>query len=279
MQEIGQELKQAREEKGLTLETISGRTMIAKKYLRALEEGDFNVFPGEVYLKGALRKVAGELDLDAEPLIARYKNAQGEKEEIVKTKSTSEPTAKPAPAPPAVKVYRSRKRFNTSRFVLLVLVIALLVFGMSAVIGVLNQESVPAVDVPPATDDNQAEDPPAAETPVIPDPQPAEVRVERDADQDGIVYLVYNAETVEVELSFTQRCWVGMETDTTPYYSDTFDPSEKHTLTFNENASIRLGNPPGVTMNVNGVSVLLPDRERAYTMEIYTMDIVSAESE
>ena len=72
MQEIGQVLRQAREERGMTLEQVSSRTMIAKKYLRALEEGNFEIFPGEVYLKGALRKYAAELGLNQEGLVSRY---------------------------------------------------------------------------------------------------------------------------------------------------------------------------------------------------------------
>lgn len=49
-------LKQIRLDSGKTLNQISSDLIkIRKKYLVALEEGDFDVLPGEVYLRGYLK--------------------------------------------------------------------------------------------------------------------------------------------------------------------------------------------------------------------------------
>ncbi|WP_041404857.1 helix-turn-helix domain-containing protein [Rickettsia massiliae] len=48
-------LKQIRLDSGKTLNQVSSDLKIRKKYLVALEEDDFNVLPGEVYVRGYLK--------------------------------------------------------------------------------------------------------------------------------------------------------------------------------------------------------------------------------
>jgi cytoskeleton protein RodZ len=74
MDSIGERLKRAREQKGLNHEQIARDTNIAKRYLVALEEEDFQVFPGEPYLLGFLRNYADYLGLKAEELVSAYRN-------------------------------------------------------------------------------------------------------------------------------------------------------------------------------------------------------------
>ena len=48
---IGSELKQARESRKISLDTISKKTKIPTKYLEALEENRFDIFPSHTYAK------------------------------------------------------------------------------------------------------------------------------------------------------------------------------------------------------------------------------------
>ncbi|AFB26773.1 MULTISPECIES: helix-turn-helix domain-containing protein [spotted fever group] len=48
-------LKQIRLDSGKTLNQVSSDLKIRKKYLVALEEGDFDALPGEVYVRGYLK--------------------------------------------------------------------------------------------------------------------------------------------------------------------------------------------------------------------------------
>ena len=75
MKEIGNLLRQAREEKGKSLDEISRETKIQKRYLSLLEEGDFSSFSGEVYLKGALRNFAEAVCLNSSEIILLYDQA------------------------------------------------------------------------------------------------------------------------------------------------------------------------------------------------------------
>lgn len=74
MESIGEKLKLARESRGLTVDQIARETNIAKRFISALEEEAFDVFPGEPYLLGFLRNYADYLGLDAEEMVTLYKN-------------------------------------------------------------------------------------------------------------------------------------------------------------------------------------------------------------
>ena len=74
MESLGQKLKDARENHHYSLEQVSRDTHISKQYLRALEEEDFTVIPGETYVIGFLRNYAEFLALNPEEMVTLYKN-------------------------------------------------------------------------------------------------------------------------------------------------------------------------------------------------------------
>lgn len=73
MNNIYQQLRKAREAKGLELKEIEEVTKIRSRYLQALEEGDYCVLPGGVYTVGFLRSYARYLELDAESLVNTFR--------------------------------------------------------------------------------------------------------------------------------------------------------------------------------------------------------------
>jgi cytoskeletal protein RodZ len=72
MDELGQILSQARENKGLTVEDVQQATRINAHYIEALENGEYNVLPTPVHVRGFLRNYARYLNLDPAPLLERY---------------------------------------------------------------------------------------------------------------------------------------------------------------------------------------------------------------
>jgi cytoskeletal protein RodZ len=74
MESIGQKLKEARESKHLLLDQVARETNIAKRYLQALEEENFPLFPGDTYIIGFLRNYAEYLGLNSAEVITLYKN-------------------------------------------------------------------------------------------------------------------------------------------------------------------------------------------------------------
>ncbi len=72
MDELGQILSQARENKGLTVEDVQQATRINARFIEALENGEYNVLPTPVHVRGFMRNYARYLNLDPAPLLERY---------------------------------------------------------------------------------------------------------------------------------------------------------------------------------------------------------------
>jgi hypothetical protein len=70
--EIGNSLREARLRQGLDFPEIEQRTKIRGKYLRALEEEQFDLLPGETYVKGFLRSYAEYLGLDGQLYVDEF---------------------------------------------------------------------------------------------------------------------------------------------------------------------------------------------------------------
>lgn len=78
---IGEILKQAREDQGLTLEEASLATKIKEKYLAAIEADNWEALPSTVQQKGFTRAYAAFLELDPTPLIQQLREMQDGPEE------------------------------------------------------------------------------------------------------------------------------------------------------------------------------------------------------
>ncbi len=64
MTDIGTILKEARKEKGLTLDDLQQTTKIQKRYLIAIEDGDFAALPGKFYVRALssnMQKLLGSI--------------------------------------------------------------------------------------------------------------------------------------------------------------------------------------------------------------------------
>jgi cytoskeletal protein RodZ len=82
--EIGYSLRAARERQGIGLPEAELATKIRAKYIRALEEEDFDALPADTYARGFLRTYADYLGLDGEIYVdefaSRFHNADWEDE-------------------------------------------------------------------------------------------------------------------------------------------------------------------------------------------------------
>jgi len=83
--EIGNSLREARLRQGLDFVEIEQSTKIRGKYLRALEDEQFDVLPAQTYVKGFLRSYADYLGLDGQLYVdefnSRYVRGELEEEE------------------------------------------------------------------------------------------------------------------------------------------------------------------------------------------------------
>lgn len=92
----GQQLRQAREKRQLTLEQAAKATHIRSHYLQALEADLFDSLPSSTQAKGFLRIYAGFLNLDPETITASFEN-QGEEPAPSAIQASETPSAPATP--------------------------------------------------------------------------------------------------------------------------------------------------------------------------------------
>jgi hypothetical protein len=148
--EIGNSLREARLRQGLDFPEIEQGTKIRGKYLRALEDEQFDVLPAQTYVKGFLRSYAEYLGLDGQLYVDEYNSRFVVGEE--------EPQSRPRrSAPPS-----SRGVQVQSRVVLLTL---LGIVSVTALVIVAWTRGEPQTVTPSGLGTSK---PPTHQTPVVP---------------------------------------------------------------------------------------------------------------
>ena len=74
MASVGTRLKEIREGKKLSLQTIAKNLNISISFLESIENDDFSKMPGEAYTIGYIRSYSNYLDLDAREIVKLYKD-------------------------------------------------------------------------------------------------------------------------------------------------------------------------------------------------------------
>jgi hypothetical protein len=126
MAEIGATLRTARMSARIDVSEIEAQTKIRAKYLRALENEEWDLLPGPTFVRSFLRTYAQALGLDAKALVEEYRlnyerPSEGALEPIVSTPSSSSSRGR-VPAPPS--------RGYMALVGVVVVVIVLLIYGL-----------------------------------------------------------------------------------------------------------------------------------------------------
>ncbi|UJL47994.1 helix-turn-helix domain-containing protein [Virgibacillus sp. NKC19-16] len=119
--EIGERLREARETKSISLDSLQETTKIQKRYLVAIEEGNFHILPGKFYARAFIKEYANAVGLDPNELLEEYK------EEVPKTEDENDA--------PYTRIQRTRKESNAEKspaiFSLMpTIIVVLLVIGI-----------------------------------------------------------------------------------------------------------------------------------------------------
>lgn len=130
---IGATLREARNRRKVDLSEVEAATRIRIRYLRAIESEDWDVLPGDVYVRGFIRTYASYLGLDGERLADEYRRS-----------AASTPAAGGDPAAAIRRPSASRSQAR-GRVVATAVVVALI--GLIIGIGLFADDEDPAVTV------------------------------------------------------------------------------------------------------------------------------------
>jgi cytoskeletal protein RodZ len=264
LSELGQFLKKARIEKNMSIEKIQEITKIRNRYIEAIENGDYNVLPGQFYARAFIKSYAEAIGVNAEALLEQYQNElpqvpKAPVEPVVrKRKRDVQPTS------PKVGKWISRLVFYSFLFVVGFIIYYALVNYM----GEQGEEAIDPNINPEVVGDgieDEVDDPPPAEEPqTTPDPEPVEEEPAPEPtwtfiDTDGktTTYEYANAEKMEVMLQATSGpVWYRLTNnmDGSILEEQTLAQGSENTwdLSEYEQVEFRFGNTRSVVLVVNG---------------------------
>ena len=212
---VGEKLRAAREQRGVSIEQAAEATRISKRYLEALErDSPLDDLLNQAYARLFLRNYAKYLNLDPEEV-------------------APPPAEQPAMEPPIVDVLRPAMRPDgrlLSRVLMAAAVIALIGLAITRNYGQPQRETAdtPATSAPTPTQTG-----PASPTPA-PSPSPAPA-----TGLNGI-------------LRVTDRSWVSVTADGENVIRETVDPPRSLTVEADRLLEVILGNGGGVRLRLNG---------------------------
>jgi hypothetical protein len=217
---IGEILADARRQAGLTITQVSRETRIRESIIRDIEQDDFSACGGDFYARGHIRSIAGVVGTDPVPLISAY-DAEHGPPGAIRAREVFEPST-------PIKI-RERRSPSLSMIVAVVLV-AIIGFGAYRLVshdgGAPGSKAVAA----PAHRATASAKPTARPTPTP------------------------TSSDVVIQLSANQDCWVQLTSvsDGAQIYMGVIPAGSSRTWTEKRAVDVRLGNPGGVVLTVNG---------------------------
>lgn len=82
MATVGEILKKQRLEKGLTLSLIEKQLKVREKFIRAIEENNWDFFSSKIYITGILKNYSRILELDQKKVLAFFRRDYERKEDV-----------------------------------------------------------------------------------------------------------------------------------------------------------------------------------------------------
>jgi cytoskeleton protein RodZ len=221
---FGTWLRQQREMREIHLSEISDRTKISLRYLRAMEQDNFELLPGLIFVKGFLREYAKYVGLNPDEVVNFYLSTHAEPENTGELEE--EP---PVPSHPLGR--------GLLLAVLGILLLALVTYFLFSYLGREREQT--------------SETAPPFGAPLAPVPvQEGGAAEPRPAIEGGATEPV----PLTVTLDFSEDCWVEVVVDGGEERVDRrFVQGESLTLPARESVVFQtLGNARGVSVQVNG---------------------------
>ena len=248
MGQIGEKLKNAREQKNLTLREAEKETKIRISYLEALENEEFDKLPGRVYTMGFLRNYADFLGLDASAFVEELK-------EIL-----PQPDESPTDFEP---VYSPRiKKFSWIPLIILFLILA------AAAIFIYQNFNTSQKDIMKPDDTKSI---------VVENNEDYSIVQEQEQEQEETTKEIKTVEGLELEINVLQkpgaRSWMRIDVDGNTAFSGFMNQGEQKVFQAKEKLFIHLGYTPAVNLNINGSKIEIDSSSNVWKKTITLEEI------
>lgn len=244
---IGDILRREREKQNLTVQDIEKETSIRALYIEALEQGEYDKLPGEVYAKGFIKNYANFLELDGDDMVKKFvMEISPTTIAPEETKPAEKSDAKVAAETPAenLTITKTRaqkraeskadseddkKKYLVAAAAALILLIGGLIFAFSG-----GEENSVAQQEPAQTEQQQI-----AQVKPTPEPVPTPVPVSG----------------VSVQATFSGDCWAQVIIDSVQVFEGMINAGQAFDWSGTQSVYVVLGNAGAGNFVVNGQDI------------------------
>lgn len=280
LNEIGSRLKEARLAKKMSMEELQEVTKIQKRYLEAIEDGNFEMMPGAFYVRAFIKQYAEAVSLNPEELLANYKLdvPQTSSEEVTHSIQSTPSRRKISRSSSSNKLVEVMPKLIVALFIV-VLFVTFWIF-LQKKLGndkAVEEEATPTVEYvekepvkgqgeekAPAEEvkDEEKTEEPAKEQPAEEQPkETAQTIAAGEVQADGVttVYKVAGADQMSLRIEAAGLTWIGIRNEAAAEQIEAraYNAGEvvEFDATANRFARIRLGDSTQAKVFVNGEEV------------------------
>jgi len=270
MDEIGQKLRNARIKKGYTIDDLQQITKIQKRYLIAIEEGQFDHLPGDFYVRAFIKQYSDAVGISSDDLLEEYKA------DIPNSQPTQEST-------PEETKTRTIKEESNSFFsnlgnyipqivvgIVVIVIIGVIAFGM-----VHRNQNASSVTIPKdnttQTTKKSTKKTPAKKAPAKKAEAKTKELTVKESSTEG-TYTITNAPTdgvkVDVEGSGGQA-WIQFKEGSNTTWQQALSSGEKKSTTVPSDTTtftVQTGNVTNTKVTIDGKAVDLSKSQSGSTI-------------
>ena len=255
---IGEQLKEAREAKNLSLEDIAQRTKLRKDQVKAIEEGNFSNLPPMAYVKGFVKLYSKAVGLD-----------------INHTAAATVDTITPQTPSRRQPMKRSSVSIDFSKIIFLIVFLSIVALSVYLIVGYFTTPKT-TIDLPENShppiigeedENNQNDQIDEDQEPVVDEPVIDEPEIALIIANNKYTYEVSNQDNLEVLLDVSGQSWLTLTADGKNILSDMLN--DELLIEANESITMRIGLAANVNIVINGQLVEFSDQSGAVNVEIY----------
>jgi len=247
MDSVGKLLKEKRLEKGLVLDDVAEAMKIRKKYIEALENGNYSEIPDKVYTKSFLKIYADYLGLDRVYILKRYMDEVIQEDIIIAPQSFDHTSFG------NVNIAKEKSRMNLLIGMSIgILLVTLIVWGLLS----LNKNK--STTNPSATQ-------PTNQSVSIPE-SPAIAPIEGNTSE-----AVHQFDKLVIHLKASDKVWLGINADNKVLPSFTLKKEEEKTIEAEKTLVLTIGKPYALALTINGFEISSKIRNKKNVVEIKAM--------
>jgi cytoskeletal protein RodZ len=242
LKQIGDYLRQVREESFLSLEEMAERTLIQPRLLRAIEAGTLHQLPEPVYIQGFIRRYAEALGLDGTQFAEAFP--------VAAVTQKAEPSWNDSPAAQLRPLH------------LYMAYVGLIVLSVSLLSYVVNRS------IPPSTGVRLEASSPTTDAPrsAVPEKAKANPTVASRPTVD---------KPVKIDIKLTDQSWLQVEVDGKQAYEGVLSQGTEQSWSAQKQIRVRSGNAGGVMVAYNGKQAQPMGEPGAVEEKVFSVDAAS----